>query len=294
MTNPCSNGVVDCAVDDSGVCAPYNNAFTNPSDLHWLVPLAAIFMCTNAFGVGANDVANAWGTSVASGAVGLRKACIVAGLMNIIGAVTLGYGVSDTIQQGVADIDDPNCWACGYCNSRMTIYAIGMFGALIGSSIFLGLSTFSSLPVSGTHAVVGGVVGMTMVGTSASCLRWGIKGGLGGIMLSWVLSPVVAGIIGAGLYVFTNAYIFKSFKPRKRSLMFMPIFVGSSIFLIVFLVLLKSKVTKKALPIWAHFLLSAVAGLIGYVGGYIFRQRVIIDSLPSLGFARGGGGSRGD
>uniref|UniRef100_A0A7S3ZFK7 Phosphate transporter n=1 Tax=Lotharella globosa TaxID=91324 RepID=A0A7S3ZFK7_9EUKA len=248
--------------------------------MDWLVPLAAIFMCCNAFGVGANDVANAWGTSVASGAIKLRKACLIAGFANILGAVTLGYGVSDAIQKGVADIEDPECWACGYCNSRMSLYAVGMFGALVGSSVFLLLATFSSAPVSGTHAIVGGVVGMTLAGTSGACLDWSI-GGLGGIALSWVLSPVVAGFIGAGLYVFTDKFIMRATDPRTRSLTFMPIFVALSCFIIVFLVLLKSKVTKDALPVYGHFFLGVVAGIIGYFGGWFWRDKYVVSSLPS-------------
>mmetsp|Transcript_15505 Transcript_15505/g.29444 ORF Transcript_15505/g.29444 Transcript_15505/m.29444 type:complete len:266 (-) Transcript_15505:68-865(-) len=258
-TVQCSTGVRDCAFDDSGPCAPYNGRYKDPQEMDWLVPLAAIFMCCNAFGVGANDVANAWGTSVASGAIALRKACIIAGIANILGAVTLGYGVSDAIQKGVAEIQDPDCWACGYCNSKMSLYAVGMFGALIGSSAFLLLATFGSAPVSGTHAVVGGVVGMTLAATSGGCLDWSI-GGLGGIVLSWVLSPLVAGIIGAGLYVLTDKYIIQARDPRTRSLTFMPIFVALSVFIIVFLILLKSKVTKHALPVYGHFFLGVVAG----------------------------------
>mmetsp|Transcript_21515 Transcript_21515/g.52704 ORF Transcript_21515/g.52704 Transcript_21515/m.52704 type:complete len:533 (+) Transcript_21515:166-1764(+) len=281
LTNlTCVTGVPDCEFDNSVDCAGYNGEYEEPQDLNWLVPLAAIFMCANAFGVGANDVANAWGTSVASGAVPLRTACLLAGFANILGAVTLGYGVSDAIQKGVAEIDDPDCWACGYCNSRMSIFAVGMFGALIGSSVFLALATFGSAPVSGTHAVVGGVVGMTMVGTSGACLVWGLEG-LGGIILSWVLSPVVAGIIGASLYWITDKYIIRSSAPKQRSLLFMPFFVALSTWVMVFLILLKSKVTSKAMPIYGHFFVAVAAGIVAYFVALWARNRYVVNNLPS-------------
>mmetsp|Transcript_16083 Transcript_16083/g.24245 ORF Transcript_16083/g.24245 Transcript_16083/m.24245 type:complete len:544 (-) Transcript_16083:136-1767(-) len=277
----CSPGVLDCEYDNTqDTCAPYNERYDEPNELTWVVPMAAIFMCLNAFGIGANDVANAWGTSVGSGAIGIRKACLIAGFANILGAVTLGYGVSDTIQKGVAKITEKDCWACGYCDSIMTIYAVGMFSALIGSSAFNMVATLVSAPVSGTHAIVGGVVGMTIAATSGSCVDWTFAG-LGGIILSWVLSPIVAGIIGAGLFVFTDNIIMKAERPRERSLMFMPWFVAGSTFIIVFLVLLKSKVTKKAMPIYAHFFVALTAGGLAYFAGWWFRNRYINGNLPS-------------
>ena len=63
-------------------------------------------------------MANAWGTSVGSGAVGLMRATATAGVANLLGAVTLGYGVSGKLSKGVSDIAEPSCWACGYCDSK--------------------------------------------------------------------------------------------------------------------------------------------------------------------------------
>jgi sodium-dependent phosphate transporter len=78
-------------------------------------------MGVSAFAIGANDSANAWGTSVGSGAISLKKAVLVAALTDFLGAITLGYGVSDTIQKGVSDVTDKDCWACGYCDSKISV-----------------------------------------------------------------------------------------------------------------------------------------------------------------------------
>lgn len=106
-------------------------------------------------------------------------------------------GVSDTIRQGVADIKQPDCWACGYCDSDMSLYMLGMMCALLSTAAFLLLASYTSMPVSTTHAIVGAVVGFTIVGTKASCLK---LSALGYIALSWVASPLLSGAIGSVLY----------------------------------------------------------------------------------------------
>lgn len=162
----------DCEYDNSGVCADYNNNYDDVKGLVWPVAVTAIskcphscpfvlnalmidatVMCVSAFAIGANDSANAWGTSVGSNAISLKTAVVLAAGTDFLGAVTLGYGVSDTIQKGVSDITDENCWACGYCDSKYSVYTIGMFAASLSSAIFLILASFAKMPVSATHAM---------------------------------------------------------------------------------------------------------------------------------------------
>jgi solute carrier family 20 (sodium-dependent phosphate transporter) len=187
--------------------------------------------------------ANSWGTSVGSGAIPLRTAVTIGAIMEFLGAVTLGYGVSDTIQKGVSDITDQNCWACGYCHSEMSVYQAGMFGALISTAIFLILSSFTSMPVSATHAVVGGVVGMTAAAVGTNCLNWQFDG-LGGIVASWVISPILSGFIGVVTYYMTDYLIFRSNAPRERALVALPLFITLVTFVIAYLICLKSPATK--------------------------------------------------
>jgi phosphate/sulfate permease len=224
----------------------------------WIVVLSGFVMCAMAFGMGSNDagmplslpsslsfsfVANSWGTSVGSGAISLRTAVTIGAIMEFLGAITLGSGVSDTIQKGVSDITSENCWACGFCHSEMSVYQAGMFGALISTALFLILSSFTSMPVSATHAVVGGVVGMTWAGVGSNCLNWAFDG-LGGIVASWVISPVLSGIIGASTFLLTDYFIFRSSIPRERALIALPMFITLVTFVITFLICLKSPGTK--------------------------------------------------
>ena len=95
----------------------------------------------------------------------------------------------------------------------MSVYNVGMLGALIGAACFLLLATFVKMPVSTSHAIVGGVVGMTLVGTSADCLNWSFDGGLSSVIASWVLSPALAGVFGVAIYFRRAA---SPCSPRRR------------------------------------------------------------------------------
>lgn len=103
----------------------YLSHFPAPSSLRWLLFLASPVAALMAFNIGANDSANAWGTSVGSGAIKLHYAVVIGGFMNWAGASILGSGVSDTITKGVAHVTVDTCWACGRCDSRMGLYVVG-------------------------------------------------------------------------------------------------------------------------------------------------------------------------
>jgi len=145
------------------------------------------------FGIGANDAANSLGTSVGSGAISLTQAVLLGGVMEWLGALGLGYGVAKTIKgwfcflfwffgflvfgfssrrrsstAGTSKTDDASCWACGYCDSEMSLYMVAMTAALFAAGVFLILVTFTAMPVSTTHAIVGGTVGAAAVGAGCA------------------------------------------------------------------------------------------------------------------------------
>lgn len=212
MSTTCAQGVYECGFAakfvPSGVdsCAAYDGSATQPSHLRGLVVAGGVTMMVMAFGIGANDASNSWATTVGSGALSLRKAVWVGAVAEFLGAVTLGAGVAKTIK-GTSDIKDPKCWACGYCDSEMSSYMGGMFAALVATAVFLLLATFTRMPVSTTHAIVGGVVGMTVFGAGGHCLNWAYDGGLAGIAASWVISPVLSGVVAIGCYAVTKVLV---------------------------------------------------------------------------------------
>jgi len=267
--------VKDCEVVVSETCANHNKEFPTPQSQGTVMAVSTIFALFMAFGIGANDAANSWGTSVGSNAISIKKAVILCGFFELLGAVSLGSGVSSTIQKGVSDVDDPVCWACGYCNSQSSVYMAGMMGTLIGASIFLLLASKTSLPVSTTHAIVGGVVGMTVGGVGWECLNWKLDGGLGGIVLSWVISPLLSGAIASITFGLSRRFIIKSRKPQYRALMLMPILYFASTFFLVLVITLKSKAIKTKLDLSVKLMVSSLAAIaVGFFATYFVKPKV--------------------
>jgi len=271
----CSNGVKDCRFVVDGPCAKNNGEFPAPESQGAIMAVSTIFALFMAFGIGSNDAANSWGTSVGSRAISLKTAVILCSIFEFLGAVALGSGVSSTIQKGVSHVSNPDCWACGYCNGQTSVYMAGMMGALIGASIFLLLASLTSLPVSTTHAIVGGVVGMTIAGAGVNCLNWDIDGGLGGIVLSWIISPVLSGVIAATGFGLSRRFIIKSDHPQERALMLMPVLYFLSTFILVLVTTLKAKAIKKKIDLPTKLIISFVAAIIvGLFATFVVKPEV--------------------
>jgi len=280
----CAAGVVDCdfVTDDISTCALNNNEYPRPQTQGTIMAVSAIFALFMAYGIGANDAANSWATCVGSNAVSLTKAVMFCGFFEWLGATCLGSGVSSTIQKGVSSVDNPDCWACGYCDSATSVYMAGMMGALIGASVFLLLASLTSMPVSTTHSIVGGVVGMTMAGAGSSCLNWDVDGGLGGIVLSWIISPVFSGGIAVIGFALSRKYIIESQHARFRALVLLPIFFSATTFSLVLVTTLKAKAVKSELGLESKLILSAVSGIATGLFAYLIVTPHIKRTFPSV------------
>lgn len=148
--------------------------------------------------MGANDVANAFGTSVGARVLTLRQALFVASIFEFTGAMALGAGVTSTIAGGVINLRSFEPYPA--------LYMLGMFSALVGSVIWVALATVLKLPVSTTHAIVGSIVGFTIVQSSNDVNWWP---GVGRICLSWVVSPIFSGIFASMLYLLTRYIVLR-------------------------------------------------------------------------------------
>ena len=269
-------------------CANYDGRFEEPGRLSWVLGLAAGFGALMTYGIGANDAANSWGTSVGSGAVSVTAAVLLGGVCEWLGAVGLGYGVSKTIK-GTSKTDDARCWACGYCDSEMSLYMVAMCASLAAAAVFLMLVTFTAMPVSTTHSIVGGTVGAAAVGVGFGCLNWDWNsGGLSAIIASWVISPVFSGIIGVISYWLTHHTVVKpklGGSPRRNAMIGQPILWSGQTFVIVFLILLKAQPTKG----WTYREQAKIAGIAAAVVFALVAtilNPIVHRSMPSVAAKR--------
>ncbi|BAY60766.1 phosphate transporter [Calothrix brevissima NIES-22] len=151
-----------------------------------IVALLAFYV---AFNLGANDVANAMGTSVGSKAVTLKQALIIAGVLEFAGAVLFGHEVTETLATKVAN---PALFA-----ATPQVLVLGMVTVLLASGVWLQIATSRGLPVSSSHAVVGAIAGFSWVALGVGAIDWS---SIGSITIGWILTPVISGAIAALFY----------------------------------------------------------------------------------------------
>jgi PiT family inorganic phosphate transporter len=172
--------------------------------LFQLIPIVALAFYV-AWNLGANDVANAMGTSVGSKAITLKQALIVAGILEFTGAVIFGRGVSATLATEVAN---PELFA-----NQPQLLVLGMVSVLLAGGLWLQIATSRGLPVSSSHAVVGAIAGFSWVAIGQSAIDWH---NIGLISLAWLVTPLVSGAIAALFYNLLKIGILDRSDPLQR------------------------------------------------------------------------------
>lgn len=167
-----------------------------------------------AWNIGANDVANAMGTSVGSKALTLKKAVFVAAILEFSGAFFVGSSVSETIQKGILD---PS-----FFQADPIVFVLGMMGSLLATGALLQVASYFGLPVSTTHAIVGAVIGFGAVVGGIDAVHWDE---LGWIASSWILSPLLSGAISYGIFSLIQRKILYALDPIAASQKLTPYFV---------------------------------------------------------------------
>ena len=177
--------------------------------------IAAVFGAYMAMNIGANDVANNVGPAVGSKALTMGGAIVIAMVFEASGAFIAGGDVVSTIKGGIVDIN-------GFSgNSEEFVWA--MMAALLAAALWLNLATFAGAPVSTTHSIVGGVMGGGIAAAGFSIVDWGT---MGAIVSSWVISPLLGGVIAAGfLLAIKKTIIFRDDK-ISASYKWVPVYVG--------------------------------------------------------------------
>ena len=181
------------------------------SILRFLVLIVGFYMAWN---IGANDVSNAMGTSVGSGALTLRRAVFLAAILEFCGAFFVGANVTETMQRGLID---PSMFL-----TEPMILILGMIGALLGTSFWLQAASYFGWPVSTTHAIVGAILGFGLVTGGYEAIQWGE---IVSIAISWLISPIFSALISYTIFSILQRKILYAMKPIEATCQLLPFFI---------------------------------------------------------------------
>jgi len=228
--------------------------------------LAAAFGLFMAWGIGANDVANAMATSVGSKALTIKQAIFVAAIFEFAGAVLAGGEVTSTIRKGIVDTTSLSGVEDG---AKLLIY--GMLAALLSAGTWLLIASRKGWPVSTTHSIVGAIVGFAAVGIGVDAVQWSK---VGTIVMSWVVSPVTSGFIAFLIYGSVQRLILRQEDPLAMAKRYVPVYMFFAAFTITLVTILKGlKHVGLTLSIVDSYLLAIVIALgIAILGGVMIRR----------------------
>ncbi|XP_038066225.1 sodium-dependent phosphate transporter 2-like [Patiria miniata] len=219
----------------------------------WTLVVGFLISFVLAFGLGANDVANSFATSVGSRVLTLRTACILASFFETAGAVLLGAKVSDTIRKGIFDVS--------LYEGMTETLIVGQIAALGGACIWLLVATYFKLPVSGTHSIVGSMIGFHLVVFQTEGVNWS-KFGL--IIASWFISPLLSGLMSAIIFLLYKKFVLDKDEPLEPGLKVLPICYTLVLLVNVFSITFDGPelLGMNNVPVWGTFIISLGVGLI--------------------------------
>jgi PiT family inorganic phosphate transporter len=227
----------------------------------WIGGLLAIYM---AWAIGANDVANAMGTSVGSGALTIFRAVVAAGVLEFAGAFLAGGHVTDTVRKGILDVESfaPH--------PEFLVY--GMLAALASAGTLLLVATRYGLPVSTTHSIVGAIVGFGAVTLGIDAVAWGT---VAQIAVSWLSSPLIGGVMAYLIFQLIRRLILDRDDPMAMARRYAPVFFFYVFFIIGLVTLFKGlKQLDLHYDLPQAVALSLGVGAVGAGIGWLFTRRV--------------------
>jgi inorganic phosphate transporter, PiT family len=238
------------------------------------IGLAVVFGLFMAWGIGANDVANAMATSVGARVITIKQAVMIAAIFEFAGAVLAGGEVTATIRKGIVDASQ--------LADRPDHLIFGMLAALLAAGCWLYLASRRGWPVSTTHSIVGAIVGFAAVGIGMDAVNWGK---VGTIVMSWVVSPLTAGVIAYFLFSTVQFLVLDRDDPLERAKRYVPVymfFAGFTISLVTLFKGLKHVGLELSTP-EAYGIAAAFGVLIALIGKF-FISRIQIDPAAEKAF----------
>ncbi|MBM88170.1 MAG: phosphate permease [Gammaproteobacteria bacterium] len=236
-----------------------------------LLGMACVFGFFMAYGVGANDVANAMGTSVGARAITIKQAIVIAMVFEFAGAYLAGGEVTSTIRSGIINAD-----TAGFdTNPELLVY--GMLASLLAAGTWLLLASWKGWPVSTTHSIIGAIIGFAVVGISADSVEWGQ---VSSIVASWVISPVVSGSIAFILFLSVQHLVPDTEDPFANAKKYIPGYIFLVGFTIAMVTLVKGlRHVGLDLNFGESVFYSILSGLVTMTIGYYLVSKIKEDPL---------------
>ena len=232
------------------------------------IVMAVVFGVFMTWGIGANDVANAMGTAVGSGAITIKTAIVIAAIFEFAGAGLAGGHVTKTIRKGIVD---PSGIA-----DQPEILIMGMLAALLAAGCWLAVASTRGWPVSTTHSIIGALVGFAIAAIGLDAVQWGK---IGQIVASWIVSPLLGGGIAFALMVSIQRLMFNSDQPYQSAVRWGPAYVFLVGFTISLVTMFKGlKHLKIDLSVPMSFVIAGLIGLVVAYVGFVLIRRVQIDA----------------
>jgi PiT family inorganic phosphate transporter len=224
--------------------------------------IACVYMACN---IGANDVANAMGTSVGSKSLTFKQAVLIAAVAEFAGAFFVGGHVSDTIRKGMLDVT--------FFADVPYHLVYGMIAALLSAAIWLHIASYLGWPVSTTHSIIGGVLGFGVIAGGVDVVNWGQ---VVNVVLSWVVSPVMGGLFAYLIFQYINKAIFSTRRPLAHAKELLP-FIVSTVFFILSIAIFYKGLKNLHLDLeFSNVLLIAfVMGVFGF-----FLSKILVRFVP--------------
>ena len=228
------------------------------------ITLAVVFGVFMAWGIGANDVANAMATSVGSKALTIKQAIYVAAIFEFLGAILAGGEVTSTIRKGIVDAE--------LLADRPEELIYGMLAALLAAGTWLLIASRNGWPVSTTHSIIGATVGFAAVGVGFDAVQWNT---VGNIVMSWVASPLTAGLIAYLLYRSVQSLILFQEDPVAKARRYVPVYIFLAAFTLTLVTILKGlKHVGLDLSVRDSYLLAFAFAVVIALIGAVFVQRI--------------------
>lgn len=239
--------------------------------------LACGFGIFMAWGIGANDVANAMGTSVGSKALTVKQAIIIAIIFEFLGAYFAGGEVTSTIRKGIIDP--------AYLTENPEYLVYGMLAALLAAAIWLLIATSMGWPVSTTHSIVGAIVGFAVVALGFDAVKWSK---VGTIAASWVVSPVLAGIISFLLFRSVQRLILDTADPFQNAKRYVPLYMYLMGFMVAMVTMTKGlKHLGIGFTFFQSVYFSLAIGLAVVLVGVLFLRRISPTATDTVSYQAG-------